>query len=88
MKEIKYLKLKDESDPLLVPHSSCLIDDVFIEKYCKSIENKELEEAKQKKDEEEKLKAENEKLEEEKKQQENNEDVSAIKESIISGGTF
>mmetsp|Transcript_26896 Transcript_26896/g.26819 ORF Transcript_26896/g.26819 Transcript_26896/m.26819 type:complete len:116 (-) Transcript_26896:849-1196(-) len=33
MKNIKYLKLKDQSDPLLVPHSSCLIDEVFIDKY-------------------------------------------------------
>lgn len=89
MREIKYLKLKDESDPLLVPHSSCLIDDVFIEKYCKLSENKELVEAKQRKDEEERLKAELDKQEEQKQQvqeQENNEDASAIKESIISGG--
>jgi hypothetical protein len=38
MKATKYLKLKSDKDPWLVTHSSCLIDEVFIEKYCRNDE--------------------------------------------------
>ena len=33
MRNIKYLKLKNNSDPLLLSHSSCLIDEVFVDKF-------------------------------------------------------
>jgi hypothetical protein len=67
MKSIKYLKLKSDKDPLLLPHSSCLIDEVFVDKYCKTDEKKQLELDKKKKEEEEKEKAEKDKLSEEQK---------------------
>ena len=35
MKLTRYLDLKNTSFPLLVTHSSWLIDEVFVEKYCK-----------------------------------------------------
>jgi hypothetical protein len=69
----KYLKLKKMDDPWLVPHSSCLIDEVFIDKYCKGDEKKELEEAKKKKEEEDKKRAEEEKVKEEQKRKEEEE---------------
>jgi hypothetical protein len=62
MKGIKYLKLKKTKDPWLVPHSSCLIDGVFVERYCKNDEKKRLELERKKKKEEEKLKAEKDKV--------------------------
>lgn len=69
MKATKYLKLKKDKDPWLVPHSSCLIDEVFIEKYCRDDERKKLEAEKKKKEEEDKLKAEEQQREEERKAQ-------------------
>ena len=67
MKATKYLKLRKSKDPWLVPHSSCLIDEVFVDKYCRSEEKKTLEIEKKKKEEEERQKAEKQKLEEEQK---------------------
>lgn len=94
MKQIKYLKLKKDDDPWLVAHSSWLIDEVFIQKYCKTSQKKELEEALKKKEEEDKIKAEKDKLAEEKKKldEENNknqnEDDGAVgnKDSMIDKG--
>lgn len=40
MKAIKYLNLKKDKEPWLVTHSSCLIDEVFVQKYC-NLEEKE-----------------------------------------------
>lgn len=67
MKATKYLKLNQDKDPWLVPHSSCLIDEVFIEKYCQNDEKKNMEKEKQKKEEEDKKKAEEDKVAEEQK---------------------
>lgn len=67
MKEIKTLKLKSDADPWLVTHSSCLIDEVFVEKYCTTSERKALEIEKKKKEEEDKIKAEEDKKKEEQK---------------------
>lgn len=58
MKATKYLKLKKNKDPWLVPHSSCLIDNVFIEKYCRNDEKKIMEILARKKEREEKEKEE------------------------------
>lgn len=58
MKTTKYLKLKSDKDPWLVTHSSCLIDEVFIDKYCDTSEKKALAAEKKRKEEEEKKKAE------------------------------
>ena len=54
MKATKYLKLKSDKDPWLVTHSSCLIDEVFIDKYCTTSERKALEAERKKKEEGEK----------------------------------
>ena len=51
MKSTKYLKLNSDSDPWFVTHSSCLIDRVFIEKYC-SNDQKRIQEIERKKREE------------------------------------
>ena len=95
MKATKYLKLRKNKDPWLVPHSSCLIDEVFVDKYCLSEEKKTLEMEKKKKEEEEKQKAEKQKLEEEQKRlnEENkgkaNEDSKdANKQSVMDKGRF
>ena len=61
MKATKYLKLKSDKDPWLVTHSSCLIDEVFIDKYCDTSEKKALEAEKKRKEEEDKKKEEEEK---------------------------
>ena len=73
MKATKYLKTKKDKNPWLVPHSSWLIDEVFIDKYCQSDEKKKLEEDKKKKEEEEKINAAKKKEEEEKKRLEEEE---------------
>jgi len=88
MKNIKYLKLKDQSDPLLVPHSSCLIDEVFIDKYWDTKEKKELEEAKKKKEQEDKEREEQKAKQEEQNQLPENEkeqedDIDGNKNSIV-----
>ena len=54
-------------------HSSCLIDEVFIDKYCQSDEKKKLLEDKKKKEEEEKINAAKQKEEEERKRKEEEE---------------
>ena len=56
MKATKYLKLKQNKDLWLVPHTSCLIDEVFIEKYCLSDEKETMEKEKKIKEQEEKQK--------------------------------
>jgi hypothetical protein len=95
MKLIKHLKFKKDTCPLLIPHSSCLIDEVFIEKFCDNSEKKELEEAKKKKEEQDKLKTEKDLLAEEQKKidEENNknkdEDADGavgLKDSIVDRG--
>jgi hypothetical protein len=95
MKLIKHLKFKKDTYPLLIPHSSCLIDEVFIEKFCDNSEKKELEEAKKKKGEEDKLKAEKVLLAEEQKkideennknQDENSDGAVGLKDSVVDKG--
>jgi hypothetical protein len=94
MKLIKHLKFKKDTYPLLIPHSSCLIDEVFIEKFCDNSEKKELEEAKKKKEEEDKLKTEKDLLAEEQKKidEENNknqdegEDAVGAIDSVVDKG--
>jgi hypothetical protein len=68
MQMTKYLKLKNNSDPWLVPHSSCLIDEVFVEKYCKNDEKKQLELEKKIKEQKGKVAEEKKKKEELKKE--------------------
>lgn len=91
MKSIKYLKLKNADFPLMVPHSSCLIDEVFIDKFCKTDEKKNLEQDKKKKEEELKQQQEHEKIAEEQKRldelnmknEEDKDEFDDIKESQI-----
>jgi hypothetical protein len=87
MKQIKYLKLKKNKGPWLVPHSSCLIDEVFIEKFCDNSEKKELEDAKKKKEEQDKLKAEKDLLAEEQKKidEENNKNKDEDADGAVGG---
>ena len=73
MKATKYLKTKNDKNPWLVTHSSCLIDEVFIDKYCQSDEKKKLLEDKKKKEEEEKINAAKQKEDEERKRKEEEE---------------
>ena len=51
MKGIKYLKLKNDKDPWLVTHTCWLIDEVFVEKYCKNDQKRILEIEKRRKEE-------------------------------------
>ena len=67
MKATKYLKLKNDKDPWLVTHSSCLIDEVFVETYCKNDQKRILEIEKRRKEEDLKRAEEKKKRQEEKK---------------------
>jgi len=84
MKATQYLKLRSQKDPWMVPHSSCLIDEVFVDKYCQNDEKKQLARDKKKKEEEEKDKAAEE-------QKNNNQDANGNgeinKDSIVDRGT-
>ena len=75
MMNTKYLKLRSDKDPWLVKHSSCLIDEVFIEKHCDTSEKKILEIEKKKKEEEKK------KAEDEKKRKEEEEKCEAKRDA-------
>jgi hypothetical protein len=89
MKGIKYLKLKDNAYPLMIPHSSCLIDEIFVDKYCKTEEKKNLEQDKKKIEEEQgRPEEEQKRLDEVNKKEEDKNYFSDIKESEMEDGNF
>ena len=86
MKNTRYLELKSCDYPLLVTHSSCLIDEIFIKKYCHTREIKALERGYNKQDNKNKTEEKNDnKAEEENnnKVEEENKIERAVRESKL-----